>query len=86
MSDKARKHKSIEEEIADLRQELAAHDYRYYVLSAPTVADVEYDALLRRLKELEAERPDLITPDSPTQRVSGQVTESFAEYRHARPM
>ncbi len=86
MSDKARKHKSIEEEIADLRQELTAHDYRYYVLSAPTVADVEYDALLRRLKELEAERPDLITPDSPTQRVSGQVTESFAEYRHARPM
>ena len=80
------KEASIEEEIAELRRELAEHDYRYYVLSEPTISDVEYDARMRRLKELEAERPDLVTPDSPTQRVSGQVAEGFEEYRHARPM
>ncbi|MFN0087312.1 MAG: NAD-dependent DNA ligase LigA [Blastocatellia bacterium] len=77
---------SIEEEIAELRRELAEHDYRYYVLSEPTISDVEYDERLRRLGALEAERPDLVTPDSPTRRVSGQIAEGFEEYRHARPM
>jgi DNA ligase (NAD+) len=74
------------EEIAELRRQINEHDYRYYVLNAPVVADVEYDALLKRLRELEAEHPDLITPDSPTQRVSGQPAEGFAEYVHKRPM
>lgn len=77
---------SIEDEIAALRREIREHDYRYYVLSAPIVADVEYDAMLRRLKDLEAERPDLVTPDSPTQRVAGEPAEGFEEYRHKRPM
>lgn len=77
---------NIAEEIAALRRQLNDHDYRYYVLNAPVVADVEYDALLRRLRELEAAHPELITPDSPTQRVSGQPAAGFAEYVHKRPM
>lgn len=77
---------NIAEEIAALRRQLNDHDYRYYVLNAPVVADVEYDALLRRLRELEAAHPELITSDSPTQRVSGQPAAGFAEYAHKRPM
>ena len=86
MAQRSRKAKSIEQEIADLRREILDHDYRYYVLNEPSIADVEYDALLRRLRDLETERPDLITPDSPTQRVSGQPAEGFEEYVHKRPM
>jgi DNA ligase (NAD+) len=86
MSHRAHKSKSIEQEIADLRREILEHDYRYYTLSEPVISDVEYDKLMRRLRELEAERPDLVTPDSPTQRVSGQVAEGFEEYYHKRPM
>lgn len=82
----AGKAKNIEQEIAELRQQINRHDYSYYVLNSPTVADVEYDALMRRLKEMETEHPELITPDSPTQRVSGQPTEGFEEYFHKRPM
>jgi DNA ligase (NAD+) len=77
---------SIKEEIAKLRRELLDHDYRYYALSQPIISDAEYDALLRRLRDLEAERPDLVTPDSPTQRVAGQPVEGFERYRHKRPM
>ncbi len=76
----------IAEEIAALRRQINEHDYRYYVLNAPIVADVEYDALLKRLRDLEAQQPDLITSDSPTQRVSGQPAAGFAEYFHKRPM
>jgi DNA ligase (NAD+) len=86
MAERSRKTKSIEREIAELRREILEHDYRYYTLSEPTISDVEYDAMVSRLKELEAERPDLVTPDSPTQRVSGQLAEGFEEYFHARPM
>lgn len=77
---------TVAEEIAALRHQINDYDYRYYVLNAPIVADVEYDALLKRLRELEAAHPDLITPDSPTQRVSGQPAAGFAEYVHKRPM
>ncbi|MBI1762461.1 MAG: NAD-dependent DNA ligase LigA [Acidobacteria bacterium] len=80
------KHQPIEQEIAELRRALLEHDYCYYVLNQPVVSDAEYDAQMRRLKELEAARPDLVTSDSPTQRVSGQVVEGFARYRHKRPM
>lgn len=76
----------IEEEVAQLRRAINDHDYRYYVLNAPIVADVEYDTLLKRLRELEAAHPDLVTADSPTQRVSGEPAEGFAEYFHKRPM
>jgi len=86
MSHRAPKSKSIEQEIADLRREILEHDHRYYTLSEPVISDAEYDALMRRLRDLESDRPDLITPDSPTQRVSGQVAEGFEEYFHKRPM
>lgn len=86
MSRQTPESKSIEQEVADLRREILEHDHRYYTLSEPVISDVDYDALMRRLRELEAERPDLITPDSPTQRVSGQVAEGFEEYVHKRPM
>ncbi len=86
MAERRRKTKSIEQEIADLRREILEHDYRYYALSQPVVSDVEYDALMKRLRELEAERPDLITPDSPTQRVSGEVATGFEQYFHKSPM
>jgi DNA ligase (NAD+) len=76
----------IEKEIEQLRQEILGHDYRYYVLNQPIIADAEYDALIKRLRELEEQRPDMITPDSPTQRVSGQPAEAFEEYFHKRPM
>ena len=76
----------VEGEIAQLRRVINDHDYRYYVLNAPIVADVEYDALLKRLRELEANHPDLITSNSPTQHVSGQPAAGFAEYVHKRSM
>ncbi len=77
---------TITEEISQLRTQLQDFDYRYYVLNTPIVADVEYDALLKKLRDLEIENPELITPDSPTQRVSGQPAEGFTEYLHQRPM
>jgi DNA ligase (NAD+) len=76
----------IESEIERLRREILDHDHRYYVLNQPIIADAQYDALLKRLRDLEEQRPDLITPDSPTQRVSGQPAEAFEEYFHKRPM
>jgi DNA ligase (NAD+) len=69
-----------------LRAEIEAHDYAYYVLNAPTVPDAEYDRLFRELQGLEAEYAALITPDSPTQRVSGAVAGAFAPVTHAVPM
>lgn len=70
----------------ELRAQIAAHDHRYYVLDAPTIADAEYDRLFRELQDLEAAHPDLITPDSPTQRVGGAPSAAFAPVRHAVPM
>lgn len=74
------------EEIERLRRELDANSYRYYVLDAPTMPDYEYDKLLRRLEELERAHPELITPDSPTQRVGGQAVEGFTEVVHKVPL
>ncbi len=74
------------EEISQLRTQIQDLNYRYYVLNDPIVADGEYDDLLKKLEALEKENPDLITPDSPTQRVSGQPAEGFTEYLHQRPM
>lgn len=78
--------KSDDKEIEALRDEIRGHDERYYVRDSPEITDAEYDALLARLKELEAKHPDLITPDSPTQRVSGRPAEGFTEVVHRRPM
>jgi DNA ligase (NAD+) len=86
MVDRSRRGKNVESEIEELRRDILDHDHRYYVLNEPIIADAEYDALINRLRELEEERPDLITPDSPTQRVAGQPAEGFEEYFHKRPM
>ncbi len=71
---------------AELRTEISRHDYLYYVLDAPEIPDAEYDRLMRELKSIEATYPDLVTPDSPTQRVSGQPATAFATVRHTVPM
>ncbi|MEP7312288.1 MAG: NAD-dependent DNA ligase LigA [Pseudomonadota bacterium] len=71
---------------AKLRELLERHSYRYHVLDDPEVSDAEYDALLRELQALERENPELITPDSPTQRVGAAPSAAFATVRHAAPM
>jgi len=71
---------------AVLRQEIERHNYAYYVLDAPTIPDAEYDRLFRELQALEAEHPELVTSDSPTQRVGGTPLDEFPKVRHAVPM
>jgi DNA ligase (NAD+) len=73
-------------EVARLRREIGEHDRRYYVEDDPVISDTEYDMLMRRLQELERAHPELITPDSPTQRVSGTVSSDFKPAKHAVPM
>ncbi|MFZ2161760.1 MAG: NAD-dependent DNA ligase LigA [Sideroxyarcus sp.] len=75
-----------EKRIAQLRAELERHNHAYYVLDAPTIPDAEYDKLFRELQDLEVKNPELLTPDSPTQRVGGKVLDGFAPVRHAVPM
>ncbi|MGE8361618.1 NAD-dependent DNA ligase LigA [Pseudomonas sp.] len=72
--------------IQELRTELDEHNYRYYVLDEPSVPDAEYDRLFRELQALEAEHPELVTPESPTQRVGGEALSAFGEVRHEVPM
>ncbi len=72
--------------VTSLRDEINEHNYRYYVLDAPTISDAEYDRLLRELQQLETAHPELITTDSPTQRVGGAPLESLGEIRHSIPM
>ena len=74
------------ERVDELRRQLEHHGHRYYVLDDPEISDVEYDALLNELRDLEAEHPELLTPDSPTQRVGGQPLAKFPEVRHLQPM
>ncbi len=78
--------RATEERIRKLREEIEFHNYRYYVLDDPVVSDAEYDALMRELVELEAEHPELVTPDSPTQRVGAAPAEAFAPVVHRSPM
>jgi DNA ligase (NAD+) len=78
--------KAIEREVQRLRAEIDRHNYLYYVEAAPEISDREFDRLLKRLEELEVEHPELITPDSPTQRVGGQPLECFVPVEHAVPM
>ncbi|HRK57110.1 MAG TPA: NAD-dependent DNA ligase LigA, partial [Burkholderiaceae bacterium] len=77
---------ALQDQVEALRETLRRYDYAYYVLDAPTVPDAEYDRLFRQLVSLEAQHPELITPDSPTQRVSGQPRGDLATVRHAVPM
>ncbi len=74
------------ERAAELRAALHEHDYRYYVLDDPAISDTEYDHLFRELQTLEAEHPDLVTPDSPTQRVGAPPLERFGTGDHLQPM
>ena len=68
-----------------MREELEDHNYRYFVLDDPSVSDAEFDALLRELRELEAQHPDLVTPDSPTQHPGGAPATTFAPVTHDAP-
>jgi DNA ligase (NAD+) len=74
------------DEVDKLRAELRHHEYQYYVLDDPQISDAEYDALMRRLQELEKQHPELIATDSPTQRVGGKPREGFIKVRHSAPM
>lgn len=77
---------TLTERAEQLRRQLNEANYRYYVLATPTISDRQFDALLQELQEIEAAHPELITPDSPTQRVGSDVTASFPTVAHLRPM
>lgn len=79
-------HHEAEKRAEELRQELRHHNYRYYVLSSPVVSDAEYDRLFQELKEIELAYPDLVTPDSPTQRVGAAPAEGFERVEHPVPI
>lgn len=74
------------EQIQQLRQKIRHHEEQYYVHSSPEISDAEFDALLHELESLEAQHPDLVSPDSPTQRVAGRPTEGFPTVEHLAPM
>jgi len=76
----------IIERVEELRRQIREHDYRYYVLAEPIISDFEYDMLMRELIELERQYPELVTPDSPTQRVGGAPTKEFPTVTHPVPM
>jgi len=77
---------TIKKKIESLRDEIRKHDYNYYILNQPTIGDERYDKLVKELEKLEAENPELITPDSPTQRVSKDLTKEFKPVNHKIPM
>ena len=77
---------AIEQKIESLREQIRKHDYSYYVLNQPEISDQKYDQLLGELKKLEQQNPEFITPDSPTQRVSGEPIEGFKQVKHSIEM
>ena len=81
-----KKDKKIDKTIEALREKIRHHEYRYYVLDDPELSDADFDKLMNELKRLEAEHPELITPDSPTQRVGGKPREGFVKAKHSSPM
>src|SRR5579862_1475189 len=86
MSKPSKPSPEIEQRVAELRRELEEHNRRYYEEAAPTISDQEYDRLYRELEDLEAEFPELESPDSPTRRVGGRPLKEFAQIRHRSPM
>jgi DNA ligase (NAD+) len=78
--------KEVEKKIEDLREKIRHHEYLYYVLDQPEISDLDFDKLMRQLKDFEADHPELLTPDSPTQRVGGKPREGFVKVRHSSPM
>ena len=79
-------HSDIQEQLDRLREQIRYHNYRYHVLDDPEVPDVEYDRLVRQLQALEKAHPDLVTPDSPTQRVGDAPIAAFGTVQHRLPM
>ncbi|MCU1335369.1 MAG: ligase (polydeoxyribonucleotide synthase[NAD+]) [Bryobacterales bacterium] len=77
---------TVAQKIEDLREKLRHHEYLYHVMDAPEITDAEYDVLMRELKALEKAHPELLTPDSPTQRVGGKPREGFVRVPHSSPM
>jgi DNA ligase (NAD+) len=77
---------TIKKRIEALRHSIEYHNYRYYVEASPEISDLEFDRLLKELQDLERQHPELITPDSPTQRVGGQPIEGFRQIAHRVPM
>lgn len=77
---------SDKKRIEELREEIRHHEYQYYVLDSPEISDAEFDRLMEELKELEDKYPEIITPDSPTQRVGGEPLDSFKKVEHSKPM
>ncbi len=75
-----------EKRIEELRNEIRRHEHLYFVMDTPEITDAEFDKLMKELKRLEAEHPEMITPDSPSQRVGGKPAEGFQKVRHSRPM
>src|SRR5437899_536563 len=75
-----------EQRLRELREAIRHHEERYYIDSAPEISDEEFDQLLHDLEKLEADYPDLVTPDSPTQRVAGRPVEGFPTVEHLAPM
>ena len=78
--------KAVRERIEKLREEIRYHEYRYYVLDSPEISDAEFDQLMQELEKLEKEYPELITVDSPTQRVGGEPLDAFEKIEHSVPM
>jgi DNA ligase (NAD+) len=78
--------KDVAAQVEKLREKLRHHEHLYYVLDRPEISDAEYDALMRELRDLEARHPELLTPDSPTQRVGGKPREGFVKVPHTSPM
>jgi DNA ligase (NAD+) len=78
--------KDVEKKLESLRDKIRYHEHRYYVLDDPEISDADFDKLMQQLKKLEAEHPDLVTPDSPSQRVGGKAREGFVKVRHSSPM
>ncbi|HXL01200.1 MAG TPA: NAD-dependent DNA ligase LigA, partial [Dysgonamonadaceae bacterium] len=78
--------KTPKEEIEELRRQIREHDYNYYVLAQPVISDYEYDRLMRRLMELEAQYPEYYDPNSPTVRVGSDITNEFEQVEHRYPM
>ena len=78
--------KEVEKKVDALREKIRYHEHRYYVLDNPEITDAEFDRLVNALKKLEAEHPELITPNSPTQRVGGKPREGFVKVQHSASM
>src|ERR1700691_3133615 len=80
------RNKDLLQKLEALRDKIGYHEHRDYVLDAPEISDAEFDRLMNQLIDLESKHPELITPDSPTQRVGGQVSGQFASVQHSTPM